>query len=38
MEERGKEGRRRKLKTEESFSIKDYWDEAMRKLKEDASK
>jgi predicted regulator of Ras-like GTPase activity (Roadblock/LC7/MglB family) len=38
MEERKKEGRRREPRTEEPFLIKDYWNEAMRKLKKDASK
>jgi predicted regulator of Ras-like GTPase activity (Roadblock/LC7/MglB family) len=36
LEDRKKEGRGQERETEESFSIKDYWDEALRKLKKDA--
>jgi hypothetical protein len=38
MENRARKGTRAEQKTEESFSIKDYWDEALRKVKKKASR
>jgi predicted regulator of Ras-like GTPase activity (Roadblock/LC7/MglB family) len=38
LEAREKEGKKEEWKTEESFSIKDYWDDALRKVKKDATK
>jgi predicted regulator of Ras-like GTPase activity (Roadblock/LC7/MglB family) len=38
LEDRKKEGKKQEHKTEEPLSIKDYWEEALRKLKKDPSK
>jgi hypothetical protein len=38
MKEKGDEGKRKAERLEDSFSIKDYWDEALRKVKKQASK
>ncbi len=38
LEHREKESKKREWKTEEAFSIKNYWDEALRKVKKEASK
>jgi hypothetical protein len=38
LEDRKKGGKKEKQETEEVFSIQDYWDEALRKVKKKASK
>lgn len=38
LADRKKVGKKQERKTEEPFSIKDYWDEALKKVKKEASK